>query len=63
MYCDFCGGAGVRYRGNDPADCTHCGGTGYEPNNYFGSLDPDWCGHQKKHDPNWDEYWGVPSDE
>ncbi len=59
MYCEFCNGTGSRTYEPEGFDCTHCDGTGYEPNNYFGSLDPEWCEWKKRGDPNWDECWGT----
>lgn len=58
MYCDYCDGGGVRYSRREGASlneppyttpCTHCGGTGYEPNAPYGSLDQAWVEHQRKY--------------
>lgn len=57
MYCDFCDGGGKRYSRrqggsiNEPPyseNCSHCGGSGYAPNNHWASLDEGWIKHQEE---------------
>lgn len=57
MYCEFCDGGGKKYSRrqgagvNEPSyveNCSHCEGSGYTPNNNYGSLDKNYIKNKEE---------------